>query len=90
MAIRKKSESGAYMSQYDTEVEKRLSALEAAVKGLQSHSHDDSGGDTASLQQVKNEIFEARKGLDSYDKLNDRLTSLVTQIKKKVNSDIDA
>ena len=28
MATRKKSESGAYMSQYDTEVEKRLKALE--------------------------------------------------------------
>ncbi len=29
MATRKKSESGAYMSQYDTEVEKRLKALES-------------------------------------------------------------
>ena len=40
MATRQKSESGAYMSQYDTEVEKRLHALEAAVAALQSHSHD--------------------------------------------------
>ena len=40
MATRQKSESGAYMSQYDTEVEKRLDALEAAVAALQSHSHD--------------------------------------------------
>ena len=29
MATRKKSESGAYMSQYDTEVEKILKALES-------------------------------------------------------------
>tara|TARA_S200002703_G_scaffold677_1_gene1184 strand:+ start:1942 stop:2190 length:249 start_codon:yes stop_codon:yes gene_type:complete len=34
MASRVKSESGAYMSQYDTEVEKRLKALEADVKKL--------------------------------------------------------
>ena len=36
MATRKKSESGAYMSQYDTEVEKRLKALE-------SQTHPDRG-----------------------------------------------
>ena len=44
MASRAKSESGAYMSQYDTEVEKRLKALEAEVKKLKeevaSHSHE--------------------------------------------------
>jgi hypothetical protein len=34
MVSRKTSESGAYMSQYDTEVEKRLKVLEAAVKEL--------------------------------------------------------
>jgi len=34
MSTRQKSESGAYMSQYDTEVEKRLKALEADVKKL--------------------------------------------------------
>jgi len=34
MATRKTSETGAYMSQYDTEVEKRLKALEAEVKSL--------------------------------------------------------
>lgn len=36
MASRAKSESGAYMSQYDTEVEKRLQALEAEVKKLKA------------------------------------------------------
>ena len=43
MASRQTSSSGAYMSQYDTEVEKRLQALEAEVKKLKaevaSHSH---------------------------------------------------
>ena len=35
-----KSASGASMSKYDVEVEARLTKLEAAVKELQSHSHD--------------------------------------------------
>ena len=35
-----KSSSGASMSQYDVEVEARLTALEAAVKKLQAHEHD--------------------------------------------------
>ena len=43
MSTRQKSESGAYMSQYDTEVEKRLQALEDEIKKLKeavaSHSH---------------------------------------------------
>jgi len=34
MATRKVSASGAYMSQYDNEVETRLKALEAEVKAL--------------------------------------------------------
>ena len=36
MASRSKSSSGAYMSEYDTEVEKRLQALEAEVKKLKA------------------------------------------------------
>lgn len=36
MASRTKSSSGAYMSEYDTEVEKRLQALEAEVKKLKA------------------------------------------------------
>ena len=35
-----KSATGASMSQYDVEVESRLTALEAAVKELQAHEHD--------------------------------------------------
>ena len=50
MATRKRttSESGAYMSQYDTEVEKRLVAIEAEIKaikeGLANHGHTSAGG----------------------------------------------
>jgi len=50
MATRKRttSESGAYMSQYDTEVEKRLVAIEAEIKaikeGLANHGHASTGG----------------------------------------------
>ena len=36
MATRKVSASGAYMSQYDNEVETRLKALEAEVKELKA------------------------------------------------------
>jgi len=36
MATRKVSASGAYMSQYDNEVETRLKALEAEVKALKA------------------------------------------------------
>ena len=43
-----KSSSGASMSKYDVEVEARLTKLEAAVKELQSHSHDTpAAGDTS-------------------------------------------
>ena len=60
-----KSASGASMSKYDVEVEKRLVALEAAVKEIQdnpiqAHSHDSNdSGDVAS------EIAELRKKIDS-------------------------
>jgi len=36
MAMRKTSSSGAFMSQYDQEVEKRLKALEAEVLSLKA------------------------------------------------------
>ena len=50
-----KSSSGASMSKYDVEVEARLTKLEAAVKELQSHSHDTpaaSGLDAESKQRL--------------------------------------
>jgi len=39
-----KSASGASMSKFDVEIDARVSALEKAVKELQSHSHDSDGG----------------------------------------------
>ena len=48
MATRKTSASGAYMSQYDNEVEVRLKALEAEVKALKAAceaKHSAGGGD---------------------------------------------
>ena len=49
-----KSASGASMSKYDVEVESRLAKLEAAVKELQSHSHDSDGGsEKARIDEVE-------------------------------------
>ena len=43
-----KSASGASMSKFDVEIDARVSALEKAVKELQSHSHDTpAAGDTS-------------------------------------------
>ena len=50
-----KSASGASMSKYDVEVEKRLQALEAAVKELQS-----SGGGSDSSDHSKILDLEAK------------------------------
>tara|TARA_R100001480_G_scaffold149517_1_gene149459 strand:+ start:83 stop:286 length:204 start_codon:yes stop_codon:yes gene_type:complete len=60
MATRKtvKSESGATMSQYDQEVEKRLKALEAAV-----HSHESGGGDVAALEAKVDDLIKKLKTL---------------------------
>lgn len=54
MATRKRttSESGAYMSQYDTEVEKRLQALEAGA-----HQHTD---DAAAKVEERLAALEAK------------------------------
>ena len=41
MATRKTSTTGAYMSQYDQEVEKRLKALEAQPKAASASSGDE-------------------------------------------------
>ena len=51
-----KSSSGASMSKFDVEIDARVSALEKAVKELQSHSHDTpaASGDTdARLNEVE-------------------------------------
>ena len=58
-----KSATGASMSKYDVEVEKRLVALEAAVKAIQdnpiqAHSHDsnDSGDVASELADLKKKV----------------------------------
>ena len=66
MATRKKSESGAYMSQYDTEVETRLDALEAAVAQLQSHSHE---GDTTVDGGVVDVVKKIDEVLTNYPRI---------------------
>ena len=54
MATRKVSASGAYMSQYDNEVEGRLKALEAEVKALKAacEAKHSSGGGDARLDEL--------------------------------------
>ena len=66
MATRKKSESGAYMSQYATEVETRLDALEAAVAQLQSHSHE---GDTTVDGGVLDVVKKIDEVLTNYPRI---------------------
>ena len=89
---RSKSDSGAYMSQYDTEVEKRLQALEKAVAeckaSCESHSHG-GAADAEALHQVKNEIFEASKKITAATDLEDKVNRLVNEIKDKINDSID-
>ena len=61
MATSKKSSSAAYMSQYDTEVETRLKALEKAVADLQAHSHAEPCGDndlTAKVDAIAEKLKE--------------------------------
>ena len=57
-----KSSSGASMSKFDVEIDARVSALEKAVKELQSHSHDTpaASGDTdARLNEVERLIRDS-------------------------------
>jgi hypothetical protein len=75
---RQKSESGAYMSQYDTEVEKRLDALEAAVAELQSHTHD--GVDPNQIHELKKAIFENGISPDRFDEVERKLNKLVYDV----------
>ena len=47
-----KSASGASMSKYDVEVEKRLQDLENKIQELQSHSHGGGEGMTPECQEM--------------------------------------
>ena len=55
-----KSSSGASMSKFDVEIDARVSALEKAVKELQSHTHDGGGGaDSQRLDDVERLIRDS-------------------------------
>ena len=55
-----KSSSGASMSKFDVEIDARVSALEKAVKELQSHTHDGGGGaDSQRLYDVERLIRDS-------------------------------
>lgn len=81
MATRKRvtSETGAYMSQYDQEIEKRLAALEA-------QSHTPCGGaSSASIDTTAIPALPERKTSDLYQRvaaLENRLEALIAQLSK--------
>ena len=54
-----KSASGASMSKFDVEIDARVSALEKAVKELQSHTHDGGGADSDRLNEVERIIRDS-------------------------------
>ena len=74
-----KSASGASMSKYDVEVEARLQALEAAVKELQSHTHD-GGGDASQFQDLKKAIFENGISPERFEEVERKLNKLVYDV----------
>ena len=74
-----KSSSGASMSKYDVEVEARLQALEAAVKELQSHTHD-GGGDASQFQELKKAIFENGISPERFEEVERKLNKLVYDV----------
>ncbi len=80
MATRKKSDSGAYMSQYDTEVEKRLQALE-------SHTHE--GEDQSQIQELKKAIFENGISSDKVSEIDKKLAWILDVINREINRDYD-
>ena len=81
MATRKKSDSGAYMSQYDTEVERRLKALE-------SHTHDATSDGTA-LTDLKKAVFENSVPPGEFEALKKRLDSIAQVVKDELRPDLD-
>jgi len=72
------SESGAYMSQYDTEVETRLQALES-----KAHTPCQGGGASAKVDPSGLPPLAAKKGTDAITKikaLEARLEALIAQL----------
>ena len=85
MATRSKSSSGAYMSQYDNEVEKRLRALEA-----QAHEKcdgDDVEGET--LTSLKKAIFENGVPPGAIEELTRKVDKLVEIVHSELGRTLD-
>ena len=80
MATRKKSDSGAYMSQYDTEVEKRLQALE-------SHTHDASSFDASTVEDIKKSIFENGISSDKVSEIDSKMDWILDVINRELHRD---
>ena len=55
------SESGAYMSQYDQEVEQRLKVIEAKLEELSNQKSESSTSDTSELGKKFDVLIEALK-----------------------------
>ena len=81
MATRSKSSSGAYMSQYDTEVEKRLAALE-------SHTHDAPSFDAATVEDIKKSIFDNGISSDKVAEIDSKLNQLIEIVKDELNREV--
>jgi hypothetical protein len=81
MASRQKSNSGAYMSQYDTEVEKRLAALE-------SHTHDAPSFDAATVEDIKKSIFDNGISSDKVAEIDSKLNQLIEIVKDELNREV--
>ena len=81
MASRQKSNSGAYMSQYDTEVEKRLAALEA-------HTHDAPSFDAATVEDIKKSIFDNGISSEKVAEIDSKLNQLIEIVKDELNREV--
>ena len=81
MASRQKSNSGAYMSQYYTEVEKRLAALEA-------HTHDAPSFDAATVEDIKKSIFDNGISSDKVAEIDSKLNQLIEIVKEELNREV--
>ena len=70
------------MSQYDTEVEKRLAALEA-----QAHEKCDGGSDGTTLTDLKKSIFENGISSDKVSDIDSKIDWIIEVIKNDIQRD---
>ena len=69
------------MSQYDTEVEKRLAALEA-------HTHDAPSFDAATVEDIKKSIFDNGISSDKVAEIDSKLNQLIEIVKDELNREV--